>query len=214
MPKLLSEELKQRIIELRVNDLLSLNEIHHITGVSKGSLSTLLRNYPLPSDIKAQKQALAYTKLSERNRSGSRKHKLPEESKFYQVVKDQQISTNQKGLIGEAAILFRLVLQGFKVYGSPFDTGSCDWLVESKSKQLYRIQVKTVRYLSNNAPMVSNRCSKGRRNFRNYKEDEYDFLVGYCLITDTAYVFSTEDVKGRGSITCFKKDAERWDKLP
>lgn len=213
MPKLLSQEVKQKIVQLRVDNKLSLNEIHRLTGVSKGSLSSLLSDYPLPSEVKSQKQAVAYVKLAERNRSDSRKHKLPDESKFYQAVKDKQLSSTQAGLISEAAILFRLVLHGFKVYGSPLDGGAVDWLAESPSKRLYRIQVKTVRFDSNNAPRVSNRCSEGRSKLRKYSEEEYDFLVGYCLKTDTAYVFSSGEAKNRGLITCFDKDAERWDKM-
>lgn len=44
--------LRGEVIRLRVEERKSLNEIHAITGVSKGSLSTWLRSYPLTSEEK------------------------------------------------------------------------------------------------------------------------------------------------------------------
>lgn len=213
MPNRLQEDLKEEIIRLRTQENLSLREIHKLTRVSKGTLSSLLKPYPLPEAIRQHKQAVAYSKLIERNASSLRKYKPPTESKFYQVVQDKQLSSSQKGAISEAAILFRLVLHGFRVYGSPFDGGSTDWLVENHARKLLRLQVKTVHFGSNNAPRINNRCSDGRKRFRLYKEVEYDFLIGYSLKTDIAYVFSVEDLQGRQDITCLDKDAERWDKL-
>ncbi len=41
-----------------------------------------------------------------------------------------------------------------------------------------------------------------------------DFLVGYDLWTDTAYVYSFEDLEGmRNAITISEAHAEAWEKV-
>jgi hypothetical protein len=56
------------------------------------------------------------------------------------------------------------------------------------------------------------RCSNGRAS-RKYREGELDFVVGYDFFSDTAYVWSWAEVRGRTSISASHDAAERWDKI-
>lgn len=203
---------KARVIQLRLEKNLSLREIHEQTGVPKGTLSNWLKPYPLPEDIRQAKQAVAYEKLQS-NINSKRKRTRPEESKFHKALGDRKLTTYQKGSIAEAAVLFRLALHGFRVYGSPFDGGSADWLVENPTGKRLKIQVKSARLDKRGMPMIPLVCSDGRNKFRCYREDELDFIVGYCLFSDTAYVLSLEEVRGKVWHTPQEQDEERWDKL-
>lgn len=211
MPKDRSS-VKAKVIQLRVNKHLSLREIHEQTGVPKGTLSNWLKPYPLPEEIRKAKQAVAHEKLQNYIKS-ERKRQRPIESKFHKALGDRQLTTSQKSSIAEAAVLFRLALHGFKVYGSLFDGGTADWLVESPNGKYLKLQVKFARIDSRGMPIMPLVCSDGRTKFRCYREGEFDFVVGYCLFSDTAYVLSFEEVRGKTHHVPQDQDVERWDKL-
>jgi hypothetical protein len=49
---------------------------------------------------------------------------------------------------------------------------------------------------------------------RRYMDREFDFIVGYDLFRDTAYVFSWDEVSAnKTTVTVSKDAAERWDKI-
>lgn len=211
MPKDLSS-VKAKVIQLRVKQHRSLREIHQQTGVPKGTLSNWLKPYPLPKDIREAKQAVAYEKLQNYIKT-VRKRQRPIESKYHKALGDRELTPYQRGAISEAAVLFRLSLYGFKVYGSLFDGGTADWLVESPTGKRLKIQVKSAYIDRRGMPFIQLRCSDGRTKFRCYREGEFDFIVGYCLFSDTAYVLSFEEVRGKTCHVPQDQDEERWDKL-
>jgi len=185
MPK--KSELKQEAIRLRVEERLSLREIEAMTGASKGSLSLWLRPYPLTKE-----------ELKSRGARGGHpnpaKHIRPEPSKYY-LMRKEGLSTLQTGKIAETAVLLRLILLGFQVYGSPFDGDRVDWVVEVGDKMM-KLQVRSCRYSPRGgSPAIClTRTLRGGRTFRFLKGD-FDFLVGYDLLSDTAYVYSWEEVE-------------------
>jgi hypothetical protein len=191
---------REECIRLREQDRLSLNEIRDKTGVSKGTLSAWLRGSPL-------------TKSEQRRKiQNGQQRKMtppsPEPSKFY-TMRVSGLTTMQKGKIAEAAVLFRLVLHGLSVYGSPFDGDRTDWLVETP-KGAQKVQVKSLHKSSISLRRTNKRVGSHCR----YKKGEFDFIVGYCLHSDTAYVYSWKDVsKHQCSISVSQDFAERWDKL-
>lgn len=189
---------------LRVEQRLSLQEIHNLTGASKGSLSAWLTGLPLTEEEKALRS-------QERKRYVPPKKDWGEESDLHKMTTGQEMTRLQKGKIAEAAVMLRLVVQGMAPYGSVFDGDKTDWLVEvPKTNKVWKVQVKWVKSVHN----ISLQCTTGHNTSRPYLEGEFDFIVGYDLFTDTAYVWSWEDVKHLStSISICQEAAERWDKL-
>ncbi len=137
-----------------------------------------------------------------------------EQSKFHIMLGGRELSKAEKGQIAEAAVLFRLVLHGLQVLTGVFDGGRVDWLVEVPSGKLARLQVKWARRKKHGLPVFYLTCSDGRGRTRRYQEGEFDFLVGYDLFTDTAYVYSWKELSANvDSISVRPDAAERWDKI-
>lgn len=196
-------ELHEECIRLRVEQRLSLRAIHKKTGASMGSLSRWLKDYPLP-DVEKKKRM--------RESGLSRRKARAEESKFHRLV--GKIPKERKGKIAEAAVLFRLTLLGFEVYGSPFDGDKVDWAARLPGGQLLMVQVRSAQEGQHRLPIVSLQCSNGRKGLRRYQEDEFDVLVGYDLFSDTAYVWLKEELERvKTMVTVSEPVAEAWDKV-
>jgi PD-(D/E)XK endonuclease len=139
-----------------------------------------------------------------------------EESKHFQAVVWKNLSNQRRGRIAEAAVLFRLALHGFIVYASIYDGDKTDWLVEvPETGRRLKLQVRCVttpwKY---GLPGVRLTCAEGHSNRRRYEKGEFDFIVGYYLFTDTAYVYSFDEVaQHKAFIAISKEYAEQWDKL-
>ncbi len=207
MPKVKAEA-QAEAMRLRLEERKSVREIASILGVSKGSVSRWLRGHPLTE------QEIA-TRQNRTQRWKAPKKDRGVESKFYLAVKGEDLTRQRKMKIAEAAVLFRLVLHGFVVYGSMFDGDKTDWLVESGDGRAVRIQVKWARDSKKyGLPQVSLICTEGHNQARRYMDGEFDFIVGYDLLTDTAYVISEEEARQHKTrITISDEYAERWDKL-
>lgn len=137
-----------------------------------------------------------------------------EESKFHQLVKGRTLSRADKGQIAEAAVLFRLAIHGLHVLTSVFDGGRSDWIVETPSRRLCKLQVKWARRKRHGLPVFYLTCSDGRGRTRRYREGEFDFLTGYDLFTDTVYVFTWDELaSNKDSVTVREDASERWDKI-
>lgn len=139
-----------------------------------------------------------------------------EESKHHQAVVLQSLTNQHRGRIAEAAVFFRLALHGFNVYTSVFDGDNVDCLVHvPESGKMLKLQVRCVHSLSRHGlPVVRLKCAEGHNGRRRYREGEFDFIVGYYLFNDTAYVFSFDEVrKNQTYISVSEKYSERWDKL-
>lgn len=199
-------KLKARCIALRIKKRLSLREIYEATGAPKGSLSAWLKPYPLTEEEKKKRVII-------RRQGGWRKDRGVA-SKYYEMAL-KPLSKTCKARAAEAAVLFRMVLVDFKVFGSPFDGEKEDWVVLVPGKNAFvKVQVRSAKEGKHGLPFFSLRCSDGRRKARKLRDDEVDFLVGYNLFTDTAYVWSWEELKDRKATITIHPDAlERWDKM-
>lgn len=205
-----NEALRAEVIRLRVEERLSLREIQGRTGASKGSLSTWLRAHPLSKEESNTKARVALA----RPRPGARKSR-GEESVYYRMVHGRSLSRLEKGQIAEAAVLFRLTLHGLHVLAPVFDGGRTDWLVETQGGSFVKLQVKWASTKDEHGlPSMKLTCAEGHSKRRRYREHEFDFLVGYDLFTDTAYIFSWAEAASNKSAISVREDAaERWDKI-
>lgn len=201
--------LKAEAIRLRVKERLSLREIAIITGAAKGSLSGWLRPYPLTDEEKKTRSKTAKRYVPPKKSHG-------EESKHHQAIVSQNLTNRRKGRIAEAAILFRLALHGFDVYTAAFDGDKVDCVVHiPESGKIVKLQVRCVHSPSKHGlPVIRLKCVEGHNKRRKYSAEEFDFIVGYYLFNDTAYVFSFDEVsKHQTYISISEKYSESWDKL-
>lgn len=198
-------------MRLRTQERLSLKEIGARTGIPKSTLSGWLREAPLPDEVLKQKRGLR------KGHASPLKKTRGLESKFHAMVRDRPpLTPNDKGRIAEAAVLFRLSLYGLHVMAPVFDGGCTDWLVETSSGGLVRVQVKSALYDAKKGcqPFLSLTRADGHHRRRRYSQSEFDFLAGYDLFTDTAYVFSWTETSNNRSVISVRPDAaERWDKI-
>ena len=198
--------LKEKSIKLRVEERMSLPEIVKITGASRGSVHSWISPYPLTKEELRERRSAANKK-----KAGTSKWERVE-SKFHKM-KRSGLSSSQKAKIAESAVLFRLSLLGFEVYGSVFDGDKFDWVVRANDS-LLRLQVRLSKQGKHGAPIFSLRCSSGRGKSRSYDSSEFDFLIGYDLFEDLAYVFSWEECSSRSHyISASLEASENWDKL-
>jgi len=196
---------KAECVRLRIEERLSLREIHQRTGVAKSTLSGWLKSHPLTKDELAMRQRL-------RPRGGKRKS-TGDESVLYKRF-NGDFTSQEKAKIAEAAVLLRLCLCGFQAFGSPFDGERTDWLVETPSR-VVKIQVKWVDQKKHGMPTVplTHRVYGTTKKVK-YAASEFDFIVGYDFFSDKAYVFSYNDVEGHKATISVRKDAEEaWHKL-
>ena len=201
-----SEEKKAEVRHLRAVERLAIHEICGRTGLSKGNVSRLLQDMPLSNEELNRRQ-------QQRKIKPTVKSLLGEGSKYFKMVRGEP-SRTQKGMIAEAAILFRLCLHGHKIFGSVFDGNTVDWMVLTSDNRTIKIQVKTASYGKYGNRTIPLLKATGRMRGRRYAEDDFDFIVGYNLFTDTAYVYSKDEVRGQKYIATMHEDhAERWDKL-
>lgn len=196
-------QLQAECIRLRTVEKLNYTEIHDRTGVAKGTLSFWLRDYPLPPADR-----LAALKRSPPMRPKKDRGATSELSAFMAA---RTYSPLQVARIAETAVMFRLLLHGFAVFGSSFDGDVADWVVQVPgTRRLYTIQVKTTRFQAQGLPSVSLCNSRGRR----YVEGEFDFIVGFDFHSDTAYVWSWGEVTHLKRLVTVTPDAaEAWAKL-
>lgn len=202
-------DLKVEATRLRVQERKSFDEILKLVPVSRGSLSLWLKPYPLTtSELRGRKGRFINTS-----------HPKPRgiESDLSKLVRSIGVdqSTTWKGRVSEAAILLRLVLRGFDVLRHVFEGDCVDWFVRLPSGVIIKIQVKWAQVGAHGLPFASlEKTSNGSKPKRKrYPDGSIDFVVGYDLFTDTAYVWSWSEVRGHSAITISPDAAERWDKL-
>ncbi len=201
--------LKAEAIRLRVEERCSLREIASLTGSAKGSLSAWLKPYPLTDEEKKARSKLAKRYVAPKKSHG-------EESKHFRAVVWQNLTQQQRGDIAEAAVYFRLALHRFKVYAATTDGAKADWIVEApENGKALRIQVRCVTTPSKHGlPGITLTCAHGHSKRRRYERGEFDFIVGYYLFNDTAYVYTFDEIaKNKAVVTVSEQHAERWDKL-
>lgn len=198
-------DVKIEAMRLRREDRLSISEISEQTGISRGTLSQMLQNDPLTSEEISQRHMGCVS-----SRKAVRGHR----SKYADLMETGIMTRQRKARISEAAVLFRLALHGFAIYGRIFDGEKTDWLVDLGDKKVAHIQVKTVKIGSHGRPQISLTCVEGHNQRRRYRSNELDFICGYDLYTDIVYVFTEEEaLKNKAYISIVDDAAERWDKL-
>lgn len=212
MPKRIDDEVKAKAIWLRTEERLSLRQIAERMGLAKSTLSLWLKDHPLTDPEKHQRMAKA-GRASSKARRAKAYRATARRSALHSLLGQHKPTRAQRARTSEAAVLVRLAVVGWEVYGSPFDGDKFDWIVNTGDR-LVRIQVKTTRLnKAAGSPFIQLRCSEGRGKSRKYREGEFDFIVGYDLFTDTAYVWSWEEVKGRAAISVTQEAAEAWGKI-
>jgi len=142
-------DLREECVRLRVEERLSLREIHDRTKASKGSLSTWLRGYPLTEDEKQAKKSAAAS-ASNRKRAERRKQAqpvgAPRPSTHPHPGTRSDYTSEQAGRVAEAAVLYRLALLKHEVYICAVGNGVFDAIVRlDASQELCRMQVKLTR---------------------------------------------------------------------
>lgn len=202
------QELAAQAIRLRVQDRRSLREIAEITGASKGSLSGWLKPYPLTEEERRERQKSA-------KRYATPKKDRGEESRLHQATAGRDLSRLEKAKIAEAAVALRLAVHGYHIYGSMFDGDKPDWVVEvPETGKFHKIQVRWVLKKMTGLPSINLKCTVGHNTQCRYAEGDFDFIVGYDLYSDTAFVYSAAEVASRKATVAVSWDhAERWDKL-
>lgn len=198
---------KQIAIDMRVKDGKSYGEIMDELGVAKSTLSGWLQPYPLSTEDMKEKQRL--------NHSGGGVPKFRGEKSKYKILSEKfvnNLTAIQKGRVAEAATIFRLTTLGLSVYKSVFDCDCIDVLVESpKESRIIKMQIRWAKEMSRGLPLM-NLYSSGKK--KRYKAKEFDIFIGYDFYTDTAYVYSYEElVNNRGYVSIKEECAEAWEKL-
>jgi hypothetical protein len=201
-------ELRKTCVWLSTHDRLSLKEIRAQTGASIGSLSCWLRDFPLTEGEKKAKQV--------KPPAGVKKSRGIE-SEMNRIVRGASLNGGQVAKVSETAVMLRMLARGFNVFGSVFDGEKADWVVENLSGKMVKVQVKTVTSGKHGLPFVmlsrGINTGSGQRRSR-YVKGDFDFIVGYDLYTDTAYVWSWGEVEHlKASVSVYEDAKERWDKF-
>lgn len=211
----MKNEKRSKAILLRTEKRMSFSEISEELGVAKGTLSYWLKKYPLTKEEVKKK---ASENLAKYNRE---KKKYPgqdrgTESKYHKMIKENELENKQKGRIAESAIFFRASLLNIPFYKAIMDGDKIDCLVHDQKKDLFKkVQIRWAgQWGSKGSPKLRLTCTEGRYKYRRYRDDEFDYLIGYNLYTDTAYVYTQNDLKKyKKAISLRPEHAEAWHKL-
>lgn len=183
-----------------------MTEIQKALGGSKGTLSSWLKPYPL-SDEELRTRKVLNAKLSGQKYRHRRPSTAP--SKWHDLAEAHSLSGDQRGKVAEAAIVLRLVTRGWCPSRPVFEGSKSDIIVENSSG-LHRLQVKLASRGRHGRPTVCVRPSSRQP----YKPSDFDFLVGYDIFDDIAYVLTWADFGHCRSIVALRPEwAENWDKL-
>lgn len=199
-------ELKAEAMRLRRERRMSLGEISRETGISKGTLSLLLRDEPLTAEERQRRRmrsGIQATLLSDRY--------SPEQSKFHRLVAGEELTREQKGQIAETAVLFRLALLRYEVWRPDFAGNRIDWLVSRPGgRRRAGIQVRWAARGKYGRPAFSARKRSDRGPLG---VADRDVIAAYDLETDTVYVVPIADAAGVALKTCDEQYAEAWHLL-
>lgn len=206
MPKRIPDSVREEALRLRVEGRLSISKVCQRLGVSRGTVSGWLKTHPL--EVREIRNRMVSSGLLR----GSHFREPVPESRLHQLLGGREPDRVSKGRIAEAAVLLRVLLRGWGVYSSTFDGAKFDWIVNT-GNNLVRLQVKSMSKGKAGSPFARLRCAGGRGKSRKYREGEFDFVVGYDLFTDMAYVWSWAEVKEKSTISAHFDAAEMWDKI-
>jgi hypothetical protein len=102
------------------------------------------------------------------------------------------LTTNQKGLVAETAIVHECVKRGIGV-ARPLDTAPYDLILDLGPK-LLRVQCKFAARRGGVVVIRTRRCRRGREGHihRSYGADEIDAIAAYCPDTGCCYLLPHE----------------------
>lgn len=126
-------------------------------------------------------------------------------SKFARMVDIESLSGDQKGRLSEDVVVNRLFAVGCVPFVRASGIQRFDILVYTpKSDEVLRIQVKT----------VGRGYIKITGHEGEYTRECFDYIVGYDIATDSAYVYSFEETRNHGTILTVDTSAlEMWTKI-
>lgn len=208
------KETKIEAVRLRVQEHLGLDSIADRTGVAASTLSRWLKNHPLdPSEVWDR------MRINGRASTGRLRKNRGIESPLHQTVRARNLNSVQVAKVAEAAVMVRMLAQGFNVFGSVFDGDRTDWLVEVPATgKVWKIQVKTASRSDGKGHGLPNveirHGASSKRGGQRYEKGDFDFIVGFNLFTDTAYVWAWDEIEHlKTTVSVCPEAAERWDKL-
>lgn len=203
----IAEEVKQEAIRLRIEERLGIDDIRHRTGLSVGTLSVLLRDYPLSKEE-------VFEKMSQSSlRNNPLRKYLPPVSGFARQLEGEKLGTGRKGRIAEAAVALRLARLGYEIWRSMFEGSKVDFAVTRPASQRFiRLQVKWARRAKYGRPHVTIPNGEGKK-VRHFKREYSDFIVAYDMESDTAFVLPAEVCEGKWNKSCDEEYAEAWHLL-
>jgi predicted transcriptional regulator len=208
-------EVVEKIKKLRLQNK-TVNEIAISLALSPSTVSKYVESIPLTQEALKKIRAAAGAQRGQRIRE-KRKLLWNGSNKFKQIISDnfKDYSKNMKGSIAESAIIYRLLIHNFPVYSSIFNGHKIDVIACNRIGKLIKIQVKCIKITPDSVtPLVPVQCMQGRYTFTTYDNKDMDFLVGYDLLNDVAYVFSWDEVKSKKThISATVESKENWGKL-
>jgi transposase len=135
-------------------------------------------------------------------------------SRWWYASDYANLTNAERGRIAETAVLFRLTVHRFEVYGSPVGAVRVDWIVRDQDTgALIKLQVKCVGRGSGKAMIPTRRSVGAAKQWASYVADDFDFLIGYDLMLDTAYVYSFVEAEKQTLLAVSDAAAEAWHRL-
>ena len=190
--KKIDEKIINECIRLRQEERFSLSDISSSTGVSKGTLSVLLRPYPLSAEehYERQSRGAATARSMRKTTIASEQRKLQPPSDIYKLSSVLNLSTVQKARIGETMVMYRLALLGIHSVISDLGSGPYD-VIASHGGKICKIQVKTRFNETNKNIQVTLIRKKSQTLSYRYAETDFDFMVGYNVYADEVFILSS-----------------------
>ena len=201
--------IREKALQLRIEERKGFEEILRELPVARSTLAIWLKDFPLDPVEKAPRK--------KRTDTGPKEGTLlvrGEPSRFHLVGTD--LTPHQMGHLAESAVLFRLTLHGFRVFRSVVEGDRADFIVLEGDSRPMKVQVKCVKESCRGIglPTIKLLRVEGFQKPKRYTEEELDFIVGYWLYNDTAYVYSLKELKENvSSVTITQEGAEAWHKL-
>lgn len=197
---------------LRLFDRKSLREISDMTGVSKSTLSVVLRDLQLTEEEARTFAVNNATRSHSARVTAAEREDKERHARFNQSSYDQ-LSTNQKGAISEGAVIQRLMTIGVLPFTPVCQGGRVDLLgFVPESRKFLRFQVKTARRQRLGSAVFQLRARTGGIHTC-YGVDDFDILVAHSPTVDACYISRADEIHGRTSSTVRESDREAWDKV-
>lgn len=204
-------DLRSQAIKLRQTERLTNREIHAALGreVNLSSVTRWLKDYPLSvSEREAKRRA---------NFERSRPYTPPlGPSALWTLAQASRITTSHKGGAAEAAVAMRCLLNGISVFAAETDCDVVDRIARLPCGKLVALQIRNCRRSGYGAPLIKLTRNPGRSSTKlsRFAEGDFDFLMGYDLYEDAAFIYSWNEVKDLSTSISVSDDArEAWHKL-